>query len=329
MATINEVSQKAGVSTSTVSKVINNYPNITEKTRAKVMRAINELNYVPNMMASALSSKNYNRIAVWINFNERRQAIDEVNMQYIYGAFSKGKELGIDLLPIFSPMFEDDEISNLEHYLKSEGVTGVAVFGLNKHSRELLTLIERQEFYFVVVDAPHTNDKTSSVMVDHMQGQYEVASRTIKGEFCKEILYIAGKKDGFVTDMRLEGMKKLKKELGVKMKVCYGEFSEKQARELTFKHGEKADVIVCASDLMAIGAKNALKEMDIFRPVCGFDGIELMGYAGERMNTCKQDFFNISEVAIEEMQRLMQGKKGRAKKLEYEIIKLDYTDVIY
>lgn len=48
-------------------------------------------------------------------------------------------------------------------------------------------------------------------------------------------------------------------------------------------------MVVCASDLMAIGAMNALIDMDIFRPVCGFDGITLMGYVGKQMNTIRQD----------------------------------------
>ncbi len=328
MSTINDVSKMAGVAPSTVSKVINNYPNVTEKTRKKVLSAIDELRYVPNMMAAALSSKNYNRVAIWININMMKQSIDEVSMQYIHGAFSKGKELGMNLLPIFSPMFEHSEIIDLERYLKSESVTGIIIYGLNKNSDILRKLMEKQEMSFVVVDAPFVDEKISSVMIDHFEGQYQVAKQTIKDEFCKQILYIAGKRDGFVTDMRLAAIKKLKDELSVDLKIRYADFSEKKARRIAFKHGEEADVIVCASDLMAIGVKSALKEMDIFRPVCGFDGIRLMGYAGERMYTCKQDFFNISEVAVLEMQRLISGEKGRSKILNHDIIRMDYTDVI-
>lgn len=104
--------------------------------------------------------------------------------------------------------------------------------------------------------------------------------------------------------------------------------SVKKAREFTFHYGDRADVIVCASDLMAIGAKNALVEMNIFRPVCGYDGISLMGYAGERMNTVKQDFCHISEVAVDEMQRLLSGEKGRSVLLDYELVQLTYEDII-
>ena len=72
----------------------------------------------------------------------------------------------------------------------------------------------------------------------------------------------------------------------------------------------------------------ALMEMDIFRPVCGFDGITLMGYAGKQMNTVRQGFAEISEAAVEELHYLMNGGEGRKKRLDYNIIRLQYLDII-
>ena len=79
---------------------------------------------------------------------------------------------------------------------------------------ELLKLIEEKNFYFCVIDAPITNEKTSSVMIDHKKGQYEVAKSIIEPQYCKKVLYLAGKKNGYVTDMRIEGIMQLQKELG-------------------------------------------------------------------------------------------------------------------
>lgn len=93
-----------------------------------------------------------------------------------------------------------------------------------------------------------------------------------------------------MTDERLLGMQQLAKELSLPVLVKNGDFSELQARNLTLKYAKKKDAVVCASDLMAIGAMKALIKMDIFRPVCGFDGIILMGYVGKQMNTVSQNF---------------------------------------
>ena len=123
-------------------------------------------------------------------------------------------------------------------------------------------------------------------------------------------------------------MQRLAREEKLSLLVKSGDFSEKRARELTFQYGADADIIVCASDLMAIGAMRALQEMDIFRPVCGFDGITLMGYAGMQMNTVKQDFYRISQKAMDEMGRLLEGGAGRRMVLDHQIIRMQYQDVI-
>ena len=79
---------------------------------------------------------------------------------------------------------------------------------------------------------------------------------------------------------------------------------------------------------MAIGAMKALIEMDIFRPVCGFDGITLMGYVGKQMNTVRQDFARISREAVKELYQLLNGGIGRNIVLDYQLVRLEYLDII-
>jgi len=109
------------------------------------------------------------------------------------------------------------------------------------------------------------------------------------------------------------------------MLVRNGEFSELQARNITLKYAKNKDIVVCASDLMAIGAMKALIQMDIFRPVCGFDGIILMGYVGKQMNTVRQDFASISESAMEELHGLMNGRNIVMK---HSLVRMKYEDII-
>ena len=110
-------------------------------------------------------------------------------------------------------------------------------------------------------------------------------------------------------------------ELNLDLMICNGNFSEYQARQITFEHGKERDIIVCASDIMALGAKSAMKEMQIERPICGFDGIALMGYAGHGIYTVRQNFSEISAMAMEELQRLMLGAPGKMIEAEYSIIR--------
>lgn len=328
VVTITDVAKKAGVSTSTVSKVLKNYSTISESTKKAVLEAVKELNYIPNSNASALSSKHHHKIALYTYINDSKQAVDEINMQYLQGAFNQAKHKGVELCTIFNQSVAELSTDELIVYLRSQGITAIVVYGLNKEDTVIHGLIDSGLFYMVLVDAPITNKKTSSVMVDHLHGQYDVAKAIIEKDYCKSVLYLAGKKNGYVTDLRLQGIKKLQKEYGFKLNIQYADFSEKKAYDLTLLHANECDTIVCASDLMAIGAVNALIKMNIYRRCCGYDGIKLMGYVGKSMTTCVSDFYETSRQAIIEVERLLRGEKGRSVILDYQIKVISYEDVL-
>lgn len=328
MVSIKDVAKQAGVAISTVSKVLNNYPNVSEETKKKVNQAVEKLNFVPNSVAAALSSKQAGRVALLVNLNTQTQAIDEIDMQYISGAINKAKELGLDVNTFFFSMFENQSAEDIVRYLRSQSINGIIIYGMSKDDKAFHKLIDSQVFKTVVVDTPIFNEVTSSVWIDQARAQYDVAKKTITENPSKRILYIAGKKNGYVSEERLKGIRQLAEDMKLKLLVRNGEFSELQARNITFQNAKNRDVVVCASDLMAIGAMRALMEMDIFRPVCGFDGITLMGYAGKQMNTVRQDFAGVSAAAVEELHRLLGGGEGRNIVLDYSIVRMQYLDII-
>ncbi len=328
MVSIKDVAKHAGVAISTVSKVLNGYPNISEETRRKVSQAIEELNYIPNSIASALSSKQFDRIALLIDPKRQTQAIDQIFMQYLTGALDKAKELNIEVITVFISMLAGQSCAEITRYFLSQSISGVVIYGMSREDKVLQELVQSRQFSCVVIDVPYTNSRTTSVGVDHRKAQYDVAKKTIADDPCRKLLYIAGRKDGYVTDLRLEGIRKLAEEEKLHLVVKHGEFSERTARNITFEYAADADVVVCASDLMAIGAMNALIDMDIFRPVCGFDGITLMGYVGKQMNTVRQDFYAISSRAVEEVKLLMDGGEGKEVIMPHSIVKMYYKDII-
>lgn len=328
MVNINDVAKHAGVAISTVSKVLNHYPNVSEKTKKKVNKSIEELHYIPNSIAAALSSKRGMRIALILNLNTKTQAIDEITMQYLSGALEMAKRESLDAVTVFFSMIADMTLEELVRYLQSQSVSGIIIYGMSKDDRVLSELVKKQIFKAVVVDAPFVNQNTTSVWINQEKAQYEVAKKAVSANQCKKLLYIAGKKNGYVTDGRLKGILRLKEELCLSVRIYYGDFSELKARNIALKYAKNVDLIVCASDLMAIGAMNACVDMDIFRPVCGFDGITLMGYVGKQMNTVRQDFYRISQIAVEEMLLLLKGREGRSQIVKHEVVKLQYKDII-
>ena len=327
MVSIKDVATEAGVAISTVSKVLNNYPNISKSTKEKVNAAINRLGFVPNAVAQALSSKSTGRIAILVN-QSRASSIDEISIQYLSGAILKAKELKLDAITLFFSMLQDKTTEEIITYLKSQSVEALAIFGLSKGDEHIIRLIEREAFKVVLSDSPFVNSKTSSVHVNQYEAQMEVAKELIQMNTPKSMLYLSGRADSFVSEEREKAIKALCRKEKLKLKVECADFSEKKARSIVLKYAEDYDCVVCASDLCAIGAMRALIDMDIFRPVCGFDGLKLMGYAGKQMMTVKQDFVKIGSTAIEECLRLLSGEEGRAVIIPYEIVRLEYLDVI-
>lgn len=329
MASIRDVARKAGVAISTVSKVLNDYPNVSEETKTKVNEAISALNFTPNSIASALSSKKAGRVALLVNVITQTQVVDEIDMQYLCGAINKAQEKKLDVITVFFSMIRDMDVSEMISYFRSQSIEGIIIYGISRDDTVLHELIAAQQFKIVVVDAPFVNERTSSIQIDHEKAQYDVAKKTLReNPGSRKVLYISGKRNGYVTEHRLDGIRRLAREEGLSLMICPGEFSERLAREYTFLFAGRRDIIVCASDLMAIGAMRALQEMDIFKPVCGFDGITLMGYAGKQMNTVRQNFYRISSEAMEEMGRLLAGGEGKEIILDYELVRMQYLDII-
>lgn len=353
VVSIRDVAKEAGVAISTVSKVLNNYPNVREETRERVNRAIDRLGFVPNSIASALSSKRSGRVALVLDVNRNAQAVDEIPMQYMIGAINRAKELGMDIITVFTAMLCDMSAEEMTRYFQSQSVEGLIVCSLSRKEDEALCrLIKSGKFKTVLINASGVDENTSSIHIDNKKAQYEVAkkflmesmqmenmhmqsihvqSRNMEGAaLCatKRILYIAGKKEGYVSEERRKGMQELAKEMGFALLIREGNFSELEARKLTMQYAAHKDAIICASDLMAIGAMKALIDMDIYRPVCGFDGVNLMGYAGKQMYTVGQDFKRTAACAVEEAGRLIGGETGRELIMPHKLMRIKYLDVI-
>ena len=316
---IKEVAKLAGVSPGTVSKVIKNYPGISEKTRRKVLTVIEETGFIPNTVASALSTKQNNRVALYIYVNDRNQQIDEINMMYIMGAFDQARKHHLELVTVFGASIEDLSNEETVRYFHSIHVETIIVFGINKNDEKIHYLAEEGSLNMVIIDAALDGEHVSSVMVDHFQGQYETADQVC--EQGDKVLYLRGKNDGYVTDMRMDGMEQLAKDKDLDLDVKTGNFSEAQAYQIVKDLDKKYDAIVCANDLMAIGARRALPEGSDVK-LAGFDGIRLMEYVADDVITCKQDFYNIGCEAVNAALKLSRGEKGEQILVPYDITKI-------
>ncbi len=325
---IKDVAREAGVAISTVSKVLNNYKGVSEASKKKVNEAVIKLNYTPNKVASALSSKTGNRIGLIVIVSENYQSIDERNMQYLLGAISAGHKLGIEVIPIFSSFFIGLDKKETLQYFKKNQISSLVLYGMSREKNVFHDLIEDEHFSIVVVDAPIINSRTSAIMINHTKAQSEISEEVLSSNDFKEVLYIAGDKDGYVTTMRINGLKNIMKVNNINIDIDYANFNEKEAYNLVIESPKEYDCIICASDLMAIGALHGANKRGYQPTVTGYDGITLLNYITPPILTVKQDFFQISYEAIHEVAELNDGKNGELIYVSYSIGTRLYEDNI-
>ena len=127
MVTIRDVAKRAGVAVSTVSKVINNYPSVSEDTIIRVNEAIEELHFIPNSVAASLSSKQSGRVAVLTDPDGQTLASSEIMMQYIMGAVKAGNEARLDVVPLFFSMFAGMQVEEIEHRLEAQNIRSIII----------------------------------------------------------------------------------------------------------------------------------------------------------------------------------------------------------
>ncbi len=320
MANMNDVAEYAGVSKSTVSKVLNNYPNLSSQTIERVMNAINELGYVPNQTASSLSKKNFKKVGIIFKVNDKVQTIDEVNMQYMLGIDEACGEINVEYSVIFARTLEGKTPQEIVAYLRSKSITCLVVLGLSKDDENIYEVITDEIFPTVVTEVELVTNKISCVGSDNYKAQYEIANKYVSEVNAQNVLYISGKENGYVSEERTRAINDLQSEKGFNLQVECGEFSEQIAYQIINESNKHYDVVICASDLMAIGANRALLEKDEKSIVTGFDGISLLNYVGKNIKSVKQDFYKFAAVSIHQAIKMQDGEKGKKINVDYELI---------
>lgn len=123
-----EVAEKAGVSKSTVSRVLNNSSGVSGEARDKVMKALEELKFRPNISARALRSNVNRLIGILIPENIAHRGITHfINSEKISGAVKKVKELGYDVLIFIEDVFHEER---LNHIIVEKGLQGVLLLDM-------------------------------------------------------------------------------------------------------------------------------------------------------------------------------------------------------
>lgn len=292
MATIRDVAEKANVGVGTVSRVINESPDVSPDTRERVQKAIQELNYTPNLTARRLSLGKTWQIAVVLpyltlpSYVERLRGVQQAlgNTEYYPILYSVG-----------SPDQRDDYLTTLSEKTQVDGLLIISM----PLSQKQTQLLIKNEIPTVLIDA--SSDALPHIIVDDISGGM-LATR--------HLIELGHRRIGFLSDFldtpfqrsgkdRYSGYRKALQEAGIPYReefVIEGERGRRNAARLAHRlltRIPRPSAIFTSSDTHAIGVLDAAAELDIKIPrelsIIGYDGIRDAEYLN--LTTISQPLF--------------------------------------
>lgn len=309
MASIHDVAKEAGVSVATVSKVINNYPDVSDKTRKKVSQTIKRLKYHPNVAARGLVKGRSWTVGVFVTTSFTNPFVSEL----LEGIKTALQNSGYDLV-LLSTRFDDPNYSFVEHCL-SRNVDGVVGFGVARNDPHLEELLD-SDIATMFVDADIRGRRAGYITTENKAGIMQAVEHLVELGHSR-ISFISGELDKAVGVLRHEGFMEGMKAHKLTVNPDYVRISdysmEGGTRAMTdlLALKERPTAVVCTSDMMAFGAINVIHRNGLSVPedisVIGFDNTYYSEIFSPALTTVNQNIPSIGSHAIETLIAMIEN----------------------
>ncbi|EJT6665080.1 LacI family transcriptional regulator [Clostridium perfringens] len=322
---IRDIARLAGVGVSTVSRVINDHPDVKDETREKILKIIKESNYIPNNSARILKKNNTNNIGVLVKGVFNPFFAEMIN---IIG--NRINEAGYTMILQQNDYATEDDVDNLIAFVKEKRLQGIICLGGN------FLNINDESFQFldipVVLTSVNTlskesKSKFSSIGIDNvLAAKASIQYLIDKGHRNIGIL-LGEKNDVGISGLRLEGYKKALEENNIpysEENVFIGDYDYRGAYRVTkeiINNRKDITAIFSISDIMAVGAAKSVIDQglqvgeDI--SIMGFDGMDISKYYNPGITTVKQPKKNMANNSIDLLLALL-AKKEEHKHIIFE-----------
>jgi LacI family transcriptional regulator len=330
--TIKDVALAAGVSKQTVSRVINNRPDVASATRQRVKQVIEHLNYQPSALARSLAQLRSYTLGVAISgikytgpshtFNGIIETIEELNYTLIVKAFSD---------------FKPNQIGNILNSLLSRKVDGIiwAVPDYANNRDWIADWLTDLPVPIVFTDMSETPGVSSVFINGYAGGQ--LAMRHLVERGYREIGHISGPMDWWDARERMRAWRDVLTEAGMSVNECQsveGDWSLESGKTAILKllkQYQEMEAVFVANDQMVIGVLQALCAAGIRVPddlaLVGYDDIPETAYLCPAVTTVRQDFHLYGASAVNLLVKQIDGIHMGRTEIEPEIVEL-HPDLI-
>lgn len=306
--TIKDVAKMAGVSISTVSRVINNSKPVSEDIKERVLEVIKKTNYVPNPVARSLVLKKSNFIGV-IMPNLSNNKVGEI----LSGIEEVGKLYDYDILLCNSYGELEEELRYIE-LLRNKQVAGIVFMSWNLQ-QEAIEKIEASGIPSIYIAKNAREFNVFSVGVDHRAAGKDVGEYLVKKRK-NEVMFIT--QEGNENSFILEGIKIAYEKIGRNfddkdiLKTKDNSDSAYELMDKYIKSGKHIpEAIFATTDDMAAGTLNALMDNGINVPekvsVIGYDNTKISRLTRPKLTTVDQPLYDIGAISIRTLIKMVEG----------------------
>lgn len=301
---IKQLAEIIGVSSATISRVLNNSGYVSEEKRRLVLEGIKKYNYIPNDIARSLSTKKTRSIGVIIPDIE-----NPFFSSIISGINLVARESNYNLYFICSYENIDIEHDILDYIQKLmlDGVIITPVKEDDKITCEKLEQLNKKGVSIVLIDRDVVSDVYDGIFVDNFQATYD-AIKILVDAGHEKISIITGPLTSKPGKERLDGYKKALRDNNIEVREEYiieGDFRTERAYKCTeylLSLNESPTAIFTSNNFTTIGCLKYLKEKNLQLgkdiSVIGFDDIELLNILDYRLSVVYRDFENIGEESM-------------------------------
>ncbi len=313
MATMKDVARLAGVSTSTVSHVINNNRFVSEAVREKVTSAVSQLNYAPSALARSLKLNQTRTIGMLLTASS-----NPFYSEVVRGVERSCYERGYSLVLCNTEGDEDRMNRSLETLLQKR-VDGLLIMCTESHLPSAELLNRYPSIPSVMMDwAPF--EGSSDIIQDNSLLGGEMATRHLIARGYTRIACIAGPQDKTPARLRLEGYRQAMASAGLPVPEGYIVSSDFEfqggfnAMNTLLSLNPLPQAVFTCNDAMAVGVYHALYQAGMSIPgdmaVMGYDDIELARYMTPPLSTIHQPKDELGELAIDTLLHRLAAPGG-------------------
>ena len=315
--TLHDIAKRCKVSTATVSAVVNGVDWVSDKTRQRVQRAVDEMGYHPNQCARGLKRREGHAVGVIVS-DLTNPFFTQIVRSLSHALHSAGRALSLCDSDHQHALGE----ANLRMLVEGQ-IVGLVVIGDSVPERALRSVVkQRPRVPIIAIEREYALPEVSCLLVDSEQGAY-TATRHLVARGCERIAMITGPGTGagsatYGRVQRFEGFSRALRESGRTLDpalVVEGNFryeSGRTAMRRLLALRQPPDAVFAANDMMAMGAMSVIRDAKLAVPddvaLVGFDNVPMTALMTPALTTMAMPMTELGDAAA----RLLEEQLARA-----------------